>query len=122
LLHDRTAATRRTISPLQSEGQRMRTSAIALVIALALAPGVAFAQSGPPASGPPAGGPQASPPPPGAISREQYVERAARNAGRRFDKIDVNHTGYITREQLRAFMAERRRGGPPQPEESAPTQ
>jgi hypothetical protein len=94
----------------------MRAAAIGLAIALALAPGAAFAQAGPPA-GPP-GGPSGPPPgasgapPPGAISRDQYIQRAERAAGRRFDRIDVNHLGYITRDQERAFSAQRRHGGP----------
>jgi hypothetical protein len=113
----------------------MRASAIGLIVALALAPAAAFAQAGPPGgpggpppessggpppgtpSGPP-GGPGASPPP-GAISRDQFVQQRAEAAGRLFDQIDVNHTGYITRAQLRAFMGQRRggagrgAGGPP---------
>jgi hypothetical protein len=39
---------------------------------------------------------------------------APRLAGRLFDQIDTNHTGYITRAQLRAFVCARR-GGAPQP-------
>jgi hypothetical protein len=100
----------------------MRVSAIALVTVLALVPGAAFAQAGPPggpAPASPGGPPPAAAPPPGAISREQFVERRAEAAGRLFDEIDVNHTGYITRAQLRAWAAQRRGaaaagpGGPP---------
>jgi hypothetical protein len=77
------------------------------------------APSGPPPgapSGPPPGGPGGAPR--GAISRDQFVQQRAEAAGRLFDQIDVNHTGYITRAQLRAFMAQRRggargSGGPP---------
>ena len=92
----------------------MRASAIGFVIALALVPAAAFAQAPPGGpGGPPPGGPGASPP--GAISRDQFVQRRAEAAGRLFDQIDVNHTGYITKAQLRAWMAQHRRGagGPP---------
>jgi hypothetical protein len=97
----------------------MRTAAICFVIALALAPSLAFAQAASPGGappsetgGPPPGGPKA-PPPPGAISRDQFVQQRAEAAGRLFDRIDTNHTGYITRAQLRAYMAARRGGGRP---------
>jgi hypothetical protein len=90
----------------------MRAAAIGFVVCLALVPGSVFAQAGPPSD--------TGPPPPGAISREQYIataqQRAAQQAGARFDQIDVNHTGYITRAQIRAFTAARRGaapGGPP---------
>jgi hypothetical protein len=120
------------IAAPEREGQVMRTSAIGLVIALVLIPVAAFAQAGPPGGpggppppqdqgappppgaqgGPPPPGAQGAPPPPGAISREQFVQQRAAAAGRLFDQIDTNHLGYITRAQLRAWMAERR-GGPP---------
>ncbi len=91
----------------------MRAPAISLVLALALVPGLALAQAGPPPSGPGAPPPGASgppPPPPGAITRDQYIERAQEAAGRRFDDIDTSHVGYITRAQMRAW-SQRRRGG-----------
>jgi hypothetical protein len=100
----------------------MRAVAIGFALALALAPGSVFAQAGPPSGtgGPPPSAGAGGPPPPGAISREQYIDqaqqRAAKLAGARFDQIDVNHTGYITRAQIRAFAAARRggaAGGPP---------
>ena len=68
-------------------------SPIGLVLALALIPWVAFAQAGLP---------------PGVISRDQYVQRAAVAASQRFDAIDTNHTGYITREQIRAYVMQHR--------------
>jgi hypothetical protein len=98
----------------------LRAAAIALVSTLVFVPAPVFAQAAPPSDtsgGPP---PQASsPPPPGAITRQEFVQRRADEAGRLFDKIDTSHQGYITRAQLRAFMAQRRagRGGPP-PQES----
>jgi len=96
----------------------MRAAAIYFVIALALAPSLAFAQAASPGGAPPGqtggappSGPKASPPP-GAISRDQFIQQRAEAAGRLFDRIDTNHTGYITRAQLRAFMRARRGGGP----------
>jgi hypothetical protein len=105
----------------------MRAAAIAFVIALALAPSLAFAQAAGPPPGdqgaPPPGGPppgeQGMPPPgggvavpPGAISRDQFIQQRAEAAGRLFDQIDTNHMGYITRAQLRAYSRARRAGGP----------
>ena len=44
-------------------------------------------------------------PPPGQrpITRDQFVQRAAEMAGRRFDEIDTSHAGVITRDQIRAW-------------------
>ncbi len=39
----------------------------------------------------------------GAITRDQFIQRASDAAARRFDAIDVNHTGSITRDQMRAW-------------------
>jgi hypothetical protein len=112
----------------------MRAAAIGLVIVLALAPGVAFAQAPPPGEqgappmpggpgGPPPGGPGEAPPsapsgpppgaPPGAITRDQFVDQRAQAAGRLFDEIDRAHKGYITRAQLRSYIRAHRGGGPP---------
>ena len=44
------------------------------------------------------------------ITRDQFIQRAADMAGRRFDAIDTGHTGTITRAQLRAFRQSH--GGP----------
>jgi hypothetical protein len=109
------------ITAAQQGGPDMRAPALALVIALGLVPAAAFAQAGPPGGPPPGtpeaappGGPGGPPPPPGAITREQFIARAEAAAARRFDEIDTNHFGYITRAQLRAFNAAQRRGPPPQ--------
>jgi hypothetical protein len=37
------------------------------------------------------------------ITREEFVQRAAQMAGRRFDMIDTAHTGTVTMAQLRAW-------------------
>jgi hypothetical protein len=87
----------------------LRAAAIVLVSTFMLAPAPVFAQA---PSGP--GGP----PPPGAITRQQFVEQRAEAAGRLFDEIDTGHQGYITRAQLRAFMAQRRAGGAAPPPQS----
>lgn len=44
-----------------------------------------------------------TPPVRGAISRDQFIQRATNRAGQVFDSVDVNHTGYITQDQLRAW-------------------
>jgi hypothetical protein len=103
----------------------MRAAAIAFIIALALAPSGAFAQAASP-GGPGPSGPAGQPPgggaapPPGAISRDQFIQQRAEAAGRLFDRIDTNHTGYITRAQFRDFMRARRGGGPPPAPAGAP--
>jgi hypothetical protein len=52
----------------------------------------------------------------GDITREDYVERARRNAEKRFDRMDANHDGVLTAEERRAARANRkRRAAPPQP-------
>ena len=40
---------------------------------------------------------------PRGITRDEFVQRAAEMAGRRFDEIDTSHAGVITRDQLRAW-------------------
>jgi hypothetical protein len=47
------------------------------------------------------------------MSRDQFIQQRAAAAGRLFDRIDTNHTGYITKAQLRAFARGRRGGGAP---------
>jgi hypothetical protein len=98
----------------------MRFSALVLLAAVAAMP--AAAQT-PPASSPPAGAPPgaaAAAPPPGAISREDYIKRAADRAAARFDRIDANHTGYLTREQIRAYYLAHRRVHHAPPPATAP--
>jgi hypothetical protein len=99
----------------------MRAAAIALVSTLAFIPGPVFAQATSPSGGPPpqtsSPPPQASSPPPGAITREEFVQKRSDEAGRLFDEIDTNHQGYITRSQLRAYMAQRRARREPPPQQ-----
>jgi hypothetical protein len=86
----------------------MRFLAILLVV-FTLSP-IAFAQSPAPPSAPAAAGS----PQPGAISRADYIKQAADRAALRFDRMDVNHTGYLTREQMREYrLAHRRLRKPP---------
>ena len=67
---------------------------IAAAVLIGLAPIAALAQPAP--SG------EAAPDQRG-ITRDQYVQRAADLAGRRFDQIDTAHAGVVTRDQIRAF-------------------
>ena len=73
---------------------------LTLATLLFAAPLAAMAQPAP--SGPPPA------PTRGVITRDQFVQRAATMAGQRFDAIDVNHTGSITRAQLRAWRESQR--------------
>ena len=71
---------------------------IATTFLIAAAPLAALAQSAP--------SNEAAPGQHG-ITRDQYVQRAADMAGRRFDQIDTAHAGVITRDQIRAFRQAR---------------
>ncbi len=87
----------------------------ALATALALGPLAALAQ---PATAPaaPTATPQTNITANTPMTREQFVARAADRAGRMFDEIDVNHTGSITRAQVREWIHAHRhqRMQPPQ--------
>ncbi len=89
----------------------------------------------PPESGgpPPGARPPSGPPPQGdGITRDQYIQRAvqratnlqrdpqraAQRAGAVFDQMDVNHTGVVTREEMRAWRAAHQR--PPNPGQPPP--
>jgi hypothetical protein len=50
----------------------------------------------------------------GDITRDQYVERAKDNAGRRFDRMDADHDGVLTEAERRAWReAHHRHRAPP---------
>ncbi len=93
----------------------MRSAAIALILALSLPLGAALAQSPPAgAPAPEAAPPSAAPPslPRGAVTRDQYIQRA----GTLFDQMDTDHDGVLTREERRAWHAQHRRTGQPSPQ------
>jgi len=48
------------------------------------------------------------------ITRDEYIERAKRNAEKRFNKLDANHDGVLTAEERRAGRAKRKRNSEPQ--------
>ena len=48
------------------------------------------------------------------ITRDEYIERAKRNAEKRFNKLDTNHDGVLTAEERRAGRAKRKRNSEPQ--------
>jgi hypothetical protein len=50
----------------------------------------------------------------GDITRDEYIERAKRNAEKRFEKLDANHDGVLTAEERRAGRAKRKRNSEPQ--------
>jgi hypothetical protein len=45
----------------------------------------------------------------GDITRDQYIERARRNAERRFDRMDADHDGVLTAAERRAYREAHRR-------------
>ncbi len=85
----------------------MRLPAIAACVALALTPAATLAQTTP--SSPPAGETTTGPPSAklNGLTREIYIQRAeqraARRAGERFDEMDADHDGVLTRDEIRAW-------------------
>jgi hypothetical protein len=45
----------------------------------------------------------------GSITRDEYIERAKRNAERRFDRMDTDHDGVLTATERSAYRAAHRR-------------
>lgn len=43
------------------------------------------------------------------MTREQFIQRAADAAGKRFDQIDRDGKGVVTRQQVRAWVREQQR-------------
>jgi hypothetical protein len=91
----------------------MMRAALALGLVAALCPAVVLAQTGtaptPPAaqSSSPAA-PEANKPVQTrgrSITRDEYIERAKRNAERRFDRMDTDHDGVLTPEERAAARA-----------------
>ena len=89
-----------------------------LVVGLlvSLCPVVARAQGAAPSS--PETPPSSASPPSARggrdITRDEYIERAKRNAEKRFNKLDTNHDGVLTAEERRAGRAKRKRNSEPQ--------
>ena len=85
-----------------------------------LCPIIAAAQGTPPAESPgspPAAAPAvASPRARGGpdITRAEYIERAKRNAEKRFERMDTNHDGVLTMDERRAARAKRRHKSEPE--------
>jgi len=82
-----------------------------------LCPEVASAQgaAAPSAETPPTAAPPAANARGGRdITRDEYIERAKRNAEKRFNKLDTNHDGVLTTEERRAGRAKRKRNSEPQ--------
>lgn len=44
----------------------------------------------------------------GSITRDEYLERAKRNAEKRFDRLDTDHDGILTPEERAAARSTRR--------------
>jgi hypothetical protein len=85
----------------------MRAVLAAILIAFSLP---AFAQTPAPANPAPSATMEATTariPRGGAITRDEYIERARRAAERRFDRMDTNHDGVLTADERRAAREER---------------
>jgi hypothetical protein len=75
----------------------------------------ALAQTAPPASTPPASTPPATAVVPhgrhaNGMTRQEFIDRASHRAAERFDQLDTNHDGILTREERRAGRANRKKG------------
>jgi hypothetical protein len=96
---------------------------LALALFAALSPAVVLAQTAtaPQAAPPSATAPPSAAPPSGAapeakgprarggnITRDEYIERAKRNAEKRFDRLDTDHDGILTPEERAAGRGTRR--------------
>ena len=92
----------------------MRRIVCSLIIALV--PLSAMAQPAP-AANPPAATAPAKPAhrteAAGPITRDAYVRRAADAAGKRFDAMDVNHKGVLTRAEIKAWHQGRKQKSTP---------
>ena len=87
----------------------MRAVLAAIILALCC-PVTALAQSAAaPAASPPAGHAAHNA---GDIGRDEYIERAKRNAEKRFDRMDADHDGVLTLEERRAARGKRRAAAP----------
>jgi hypothetical protein len=99
----------------------MRKGIMAALLGLPLLSGTVFGQSVP--------GPQTAAvenptraasavPGPGAVTREQYIqraqERAAQRAGARFDQMDADHDGVLDRAERRTWRSQHARRLAPQ--------
>lgn len=88
--------------------------ALAFALLALLCPAIVLAQTGaaPPSAAPPsAAAPEAKIPTQtrgGNITRDEYIERAKRNAEKRFDRMDTDHDGILTPEERAAARGKRR--------------
>lgn len=100
---------------ITTHGVGMMRPGLAVGFVALFYPALALAQTpGPPA--PPAASAQEAAPAVrhrgGDITRDEYIERAKRNAERRFDRMDTDHDGILTPDERRAARGNRRRASP----------
>lgn len=84
---------------------------VAVVVLMILVSGKALAQTSP--SPPMAAAPAAKTPAPEGISRDDYIAKARttaeKRAATRFDAMDANHDGILTKAEIAAYRAAHRR-------------
>lgn len=103
----------------------MRATLSAALVALALLPAAALAQTNPQTANADTSA-TAAPEPPrsGGITREQFIqraqERAARRAAAQFDRIDTDHDGVLEPAEMRAWRTQHPRGGGSRPDQPSP--
>ena len=98
----------------------MRSTTIAALAVLSLAPAAALAQTAPQIAA--ADSAAAAPPAPagnGGITRDQFIQhakdRAAQRAATRFDQMDTDHDGVLDRAELHAWRNQHPRHTAAQP-------
>ncbi|MBV9378302.1 MAG: hypothetical protein JO320_25210 [Alphaproteobacteria bacterium] len=98
----------------------MRSTVIAALAVLSLAPAAALAQTAPQIAA--AESTAAAPSAPagsGGITRDQFIQRAkdraAQRAATRFDQMDTDHDGVLDRAELRAWRNQHPRHAATQP-------
>jgi len=77
----------------------MHSRHLLLALGLVLSPAAAFAQSTP--ASPPAD--SATAPKAGGVTRDEYIRRAQARAAKRFDQMDTDHDGILTRDERQAW-------------------
>jgi hypothetical protein len=90
----------------------MRPAAVFALFALSLLPATALAQANQQAAAPPepTSGRSARGLSGGSLTREQYVERAARRAAAQFERMDTNHNGVLDPAERQAWRSQHPRG------------
>src|SRR6516162_9631018 len=103
----------------------MRRTAVFALFGLSLLPAPALAQADQQAAAPPSlTAVSPAPSSSGALTREQYIQRAEQRAARRaaaqFDRMDADHDGVLEPSERRAWRSQHSRSAGPRSDQSPP--